>query len=109
MAGDWTSMIQEILILIVNFLIVDPLQAEMNKRLADVRAPQAIIADVRSCADAALPHLADRAAGEPGWVAMTALDVWLGRVAPEDVLASVSPQCDGPVRAAKGYLQGRAA
>ncbi|WP_414472176.1 hypothetical protein [Microvirga sp. M2] len=102
-------MIHEILAFIVNMLIVDPLQTEMEKRLAEVRAPQAVIADVRKCADAALPALAGRAAAEPVWIARTALDVWLGRAAPEEVLTSVSPQCAAPVRAAKDYLRGQSA
>ncbi|WP_134500579.1 hypothetical protein [Microvirga pakistanensis] len=100
-------MFHEILAFIVNLLIVDPLQAEMDKRLAEARAPQAVIADVRACADAALPILTDRAVSEPGWVATTALDVWLGRTAPEDVLTTIAPRCNAPVRAAKGYLQGQ--
>ncbi|MXQ13177.1 hypothetical protein [Microvirga makkahensis] len=100
-------MLQEAFILIVNFLIVDPLQAELDRRLSEARAPQAVIADVRACADAALPVLADRVTGDPAWAASTALDVWLERSAPEDVLVKAAPQCDGPVRAAKGYLQGQ--
>jgi hypothetical protein len=103
------DMIHEILAFIVNLLVIDPLQAEMDKRLAEVRAPQAVVADVRACADAALPVLVNRATAEPGWVVMTAVDVWFGRAAPEDVLIAVSPQCDAPVKAAKAYLQGRPA
>lgn len=100
-------MLHDILAFIVNLLIVDPLQAEMDKRLAEARAPQAIIAEVRACADAGLPALATRAAAEPGWAAMTALDLWLGRVAPEDTLSRLVPQCAAPAQAAKGYLQGK--
>jgi hypothetical protein len=101
------DMVQEILAFIVNILIVDPIQAEMNERLAKVRAPQAVIADVRTCATASLPVLASRAVDDPAWAAMTALNVWIGTAAPEDVLSTASPQCDTAVRAAKAYLAGR--
>lgn len=102
-------MVQDILASFISLLIVDPLQAEMDKRLAQVRAPQALIADVRTCADAALPRLADRAMAEPGWFVATAMDVWLGSTRPEDVLITASPQCVAPIKAAKAYLEGRGA
>jgi hypothetical protein len=102
-------MIQDIFALVISWLIVDPLQNEMNKRLAEVRAPQALIADVRTCAESSLPKLADRAAAEPSWVLATALDVWTGRTAPEDVLGASSPQCANTVVRAKDYLAGRGA
>lgn len=103
------DMVQDILALIVNMLILEPLQAEMNERLAKVRAPQAIIADVRTCATASLPVLADRAVADPAWAATTALNVWIGTAAPEDVLGTSSPQCDNAIKAARAYLSGREA
>jgi len=102
-------MIHEVLAFVINLLIIDPLQAEMEKRLAGVRAPQTVVADVRACADAALPTLANRATAEPGWVVVTALDIWFGRAAPEDVLIAVSPQCNAPIKTAKAYLKGQGA
>jgi hypothetical protein len=102
-------MIHDILAFIINLLILDPLQAEMNKRLAYVRAPQALTAEVRTCAAASLPKLADRAMADPAWVVTTSLDVWLGRSAPEDVLSSVSPQCKATISSARAYLGGRGA
>jgi len=101
------DMVQEILVFIVNILIVEPLQAEMNERLAQVRAPQAVIADVRACATGSLPVLTDRVMADPGWAATTALHVWIGTAALEDVLSTASPQCDTAVKAAKAYLAGR--
>jgi hypothetical protein len=102
-------MLQEILATLVSVLIVDPLQAEMNERLAQTRAPQAVIANVRTCAEASLPKLADRAVAEPLWVVTTTLDVWTGRSAPEEVLGGTSPQCDVAVKAARVYLESRGA
>jgi hypothetical protein len=99
-------MIQEFLAFFINLLIVDPLQDEMSKRLADVRAPQAVIADVRACAEGSLPALADRAIAEPAWAVTTVLNVWTGTAAPEDVLSS-SPQCETAIRSARTYLESR--
>lgn len=103
------KLVQEIFAIIVNILVVEPLQAEMNERLAQARAPQAIIADVRTCATASLPILADRAAADPAWAVTTALNVWIGTAAPEDVLSTNSPQCSNAMRAARAYLSGREA
>jgi hypothetical protein len=103
------GMIHDILAFFVNLLIVDPLQGEISKRLADARAPQAIIADVRACAEASLPRLADRAMADPIWVLTTAVDVWSGNAAPETVLSSSSPQCDATIKSARVYLESRGA
>ena len=50
-----------------------------------------MIADVRTCAEASLPRLADRAMAEPLWVVTTALNVWTGQSAPESILGN-TPQ-----------------
>ncbi|KLK92608.1 hypothetical protein AA309_12945 [Microvirga vignae] len=60
-------MVQDIFAFFINLLIVDPLHDEMAKRLAQVRAPQAIIAEMRACAEDALPRLAEQAMAEPVW------------------------------------------
>jgi hypothetical protein len=101
-------MVQGFLALIINLLVVDPLQEELNKRLAQARAPQAIIADVRACAEGSLPELAQRAMAEPVWVMTTVFDVWTGRAAPEDVL-STSAQCESTIKTARTYLESRGA
>lgn len=103
------TLLQELLATIVSVLIVDPLQGEMNERLAQIRAPQAVIADMRTCTEASLPKLADRAMAEPLWVVTTALNVWTGRSAPEDVLGGTSAQCDTAIKAARVYLESRGA
>lgn len=101
-------MIQDILAFFINLLVVDPLQEEMSRRLADVRAPQAIIADVRACAEGSLPALADRAIAEPVWAVATVINVWTGRAAPEEVLRA-SPQCEAAIMSARTYLESRGA
>jgi hypothetical protein len=101
-------MFQEILASLVSVLIVDPLQAEMSERLAQVQAPQAVIAEVRTCAEASLPGLADRAMAEPLWVVTTALNVWTGQTAPETILGN-TPQCADALKSARVYLESRGA
>lgn len=102
-------MLQEILSTLVGLLIVDPLQTQMSERLAQARAPQAIIADVRTCAEASLPRLADRAVAEPLWVLTTALNVWTGHTAPESIFGNANPQCESSLKAARVYLDSRGA
>jgi len=77
--------------------------------LAQVRAPQAVIADVRTCAEASLPQLADRAIADALWVVATTFDVWTGRTAPEQILGGTSTQCDAAIKAARIYLESRGA
>lgn len=101
-------MLQEILSSLVSLLIVDPLQAEMSERLAQVRAPQTVIAEVRTCAEASLPGLANRAMAEPLWVVSTALHVWTGQTNPESILGN-SPQCEAALKSARVYLGSRGA
>jgi hypothetical protein len=103
------NMLHEILVSLVSLLIVDPLQAEMNERLAQIRAPQAIIADMRACAEDSLPQLAGRAIAEPIWVVTTTLNVWTGRIVPEEILGGTSAQCDAAIKAARAYLESRGA
>ena len=102
-------MFNELLSILVGVLIVDPLQAEMSERLAKIRAPQAVIADMRACAESSLPKLADRAMNDPLWVVSTTLEVWTGKIAPEKVLGGTSAQCNAAVEAARLYLESRAA
>ncbi|WP_262030651.1 hypothetical protein [Microvirga sp. Mcv34] len=102
-------MLQELLAAVVSVLIVDPLQAEMNERLSQIRAPQAVITDMRSCAEASLPRLADRAVADPFWAVRATFDVWTGRTAPEDILGGTSTQCDAAIKAARLYLESRGA
>lgn len=101
-------MFQEILASLVSLLIVDPIQANMSERLEQARAPQAVIADVRTCAEAALPGLAQRAMAEPLWVVSTALNVWTGQTAPETILGN-TPQCETALKSARVYLESRGA
>ena len=101
-------MFQELLASLVSLLIVNPVQAEISERLAQVRAPQAVIADVRTCTEASLPGLADRAMAEPLWVVSTALNVWTGQTAPETILGS-TPQCEAALKSARVYLESRGA
>ena len=102
-------MLHEIMLWMIGLLIVDPLQAEISERLSKVRAPQALIAEVRICAEASLPRLAERASSEPVWVITTLLNVWTGSVAAEDALGDASPQCEAAIRSARAFLESRGA
>lgn len=60
---------------LVSFFLIDPLQAEMSKRLETAGAPPTIVADMAACGRTATPALVDRAAGDPWWAATTAVGI----------------------------------
>ena len=69
-----------------------------------------MIADGKTCAEASLPRLADRAMAEPLWVT-TALNVWTGQTgqtAPESILGN-TPQCEAALKSVRPYLESRGA
>jgi hypothetical protein len=67
-----------------------------------------VIADVRTCAEALLPGLAERAVAEPLWVVATALNVGTGQTQPESILGNI-PQCDAALKSVRVYLESRGA
>lgn len=100
-------MFQDILLSVINLLIVEPLQADMNERLAAAHAPQVVISEVRTCAMSALPILLDKASTDPTWAATTVIGVWLGTAGPGDVLGTTSSSCEAAIKSATTYLAGR--
>lgn len=49
---------QEILAALLSFFLVQPIQAELQEKLAAARAPAAVVSEVTACVrDAALPSL----------------------------------------------------
>lgn len=99
-------MIQEIIISLVSFFVVEPLQAELADKLAAARAPHAVIAQVSQCAMAATPVLAERVASDPWWGVTTTARIWTGMTSPETILAETSPSCTPALQAAQPFLEG---
>jgi hypothetical protein len=99
---------QDLIAALVSFFLVQPLQAEMSERLAAARAPQAVVAELATCARAATPLIIARATSDPWWVASNAFGIWVGTRRPEQVLVEAAPGCTGAVQAARPFLAGAA-
>lgn len=102
-------MLDTTLAALVSFFLIDPLQAEISKKLVAAGAPPTIAADVASCARTATPIIVERATGDPWWAASTAAGIWLGSTKPDAVLVEVAPACAPAIDAARPFLTARQA
>lgn len=94
---------------LVSFFLIDPLQAEISKRLAAAGAPPTIVADVAACGRTATPIIVERAMSDPWWAATTAAGIWIGSTKPDAVLVEVAPVCVPAIDAARPFLTSRQA
>jgi hypothetical protein len=94
----------DIIAALISFFLVDPLQADLSERLAAARAPAAVIDDVTTCAETAVPVMIERATGDPWWAVTSAFGVWTGMADPAAILLEAAPSCAGAVTAAESYL-----
>lgn len=99
-------MLRDLILWIVSVVILQPLESEIGRRLTAAGAPAAVVQDVRTCATASLPAIADRAASDWVWTATTAFGVWTGGTSAEAALASAAPACAGALNAARPFLSG---
>jgi len=91
---------------LVSFFLIEPLQAELADKLAAARAPDAVVADLVTCARAATPLLVDRTTSDPWWAASSAFGLWTGTARPEALLVEAAPGCASAVQAARPFLSG---
>ncbi len=97
-------MIQEFVLSILSFFIIDPFRAELNQKLAAAQVPAEIVQQVRACATAGGPALLSRAYGDWWWTGTTMVYVAIGMRSPESVLVEVVPTCAPALRAAQPFL-----
>ncbi len=97
---------QDLIAALVSFFLIEPLQAEMADKLAAARAPQAIMAEVTSCARDAAPRIVERVISDPWWAVSSGFQVWTGTARPEAMLVEAAPGCAGAIRAARPFLTG---
>jgi hypothetical protein len=97
-------MLSGIVYFIVQTLILDPLQTEISERLVMARVPPEIVAQVNECTKSSLPALVRRATGDPQWAVVVALDVWLERKTPEQVVEEAAPSCRPVMDSARSYF-----
>jgi hypothetical protein len=98
--------IQDIIISIVSFFVVEPLQTGLADKLAAAGAPQTVIAQVSQCARAATPALAERVTSDPWWAVATTAQIWSGTTSPETVLGEAAPSCAPALQTARPFLEG---
>lgn len=99
-------MIETLIAWLVATFLLGPLQAGMADRLAEARAPAAVVEQVARCAADAAPALVARAGSDPWWALSTAVGAWIGSVAPETVLRDAAPGCAPAIAAARPFLVG---
>jgi hypothetical protein len=92
-------MIRDFFLTLVSMFIVQPFETELNKKLASVQAPQAVIQQVRACATTAGPALATRATGDIWWATTTIIGVAVGLTNPQTVIAEAGPECASAIAA----------
>lgn len=97
-------MIQDFVLSILAFFIIDPFRADLNKKLAAAQAPAEVVQMVRACATAATPVLLERATADWWWTGTTMVYVVAGMRTPESVLTEVVPSCAPALRAAQPFL-----
>lgn len=97
-------MIRDFILSLVSMFIVQPFEAEVNRKLVAAQAPQAVIQQVRACAISAVPALATRASGDIWWAATTIVGVAVGMTDPQTVISEASPECVSAIAAIKPVL-----
>jgi hypothetical protein len=97
--------IQDIIVSLVSFFVVELLQTELSDKLAAARAVQAVISQVSQCARAATPVLAERVTSDPWWGVATTARTWAGTTAPETVLGEAAPSCAPALQAVRPSLR----
>jgi hypothetical protein len=97
-------MLNDFLLSLFSFFILDPFQAELNQKLRAAQAPAAVMAEVRACATAAGPVLIDRALNDWWWVGTTVISVGVGMTTPQSVLVEIAPRCASAVRNADVFI-----
>ncbi|MGY4427525.1 hypothetical protein ACVWWO_000002 [Bradyrhizobium sp. F1.13.1] len=96
-------MLSSVVYFIVQTLILDPLQNEISERLVAARVPPAIVAQVNECTKSSLPAVVRRATDDPQWAVVVALDVWLERKTPEQIVGDAAPSCRPALDSARSY------
>jgi len=99
-------MIRDSALWLLTMFVTDPVMAEFNERLGDVRAPPAVIEQVKACATAAPGAMADKAAGNIWWGVSTAISVAIGMTDATAALAEAVPECAAAAGAVRSVVAG---
>ena len=86
-------MIAEFIASLFALFVVDPVQAEIEARLAAVQAPIEIVSQARACLGTTGPILIERATGDVWWAGATIVKIATGLTGPAELLDAGNPAC----------------
>jgi hypothetical protein len=95
---------QDLLVTLITFFLVEPLQHEIATTLADLQAPREVVTSLLTCASEHGSQIVDLALGDPWWAASSAFGVWVGLTEPFALLTDAVPDCAAAVEAARPFL-----
>lgn len=93
-----------ILMSLVSFFLLQPVEQAITAELARARAPQAIVEKVAACSRQAVPAAVDRVMSDPAWAVTTLVTVWLGQTDSQAILIDIAPDCEQALDAARPFL-----
>ena len=97
-------MLNDLVAFLLSIFVIEPFQSGIEDRLAQARAPHAVIAGIGTCASAALPVLTERLSEDWRWAVSSGVDIWTGRTPADAVLVEAVPQCRDAIAAARPFL-----
>ncbi|MCC8932029.1 hypothetical protein [Rhizobium sp. 'Codium 1'] len=86
-------MIAEFIASLFALFVVDPVQAEIEGRLAAVQAPIEIVSQARACLGTTGPILIERATGDVWWAGATMVKIATGLTGSVEFLDAGNPAC----------------
>ena len=87
---------QEFFAALLSFFLIEPLQAEMEKRIGS--ASRESMAEISICIRDATPVLIRQASEDPWQTATHVFGIWSGVTAAEEILVRTTPSCERAVK-----------
>lgn len=94
-------MLSDLVSHLIAITVVDPLQAEMQERLQQARAPVEIVQQSQACIGSQGPKLLERASNNWGWAVGTTVTVLVGATSAVDLIDSSVPECSALINVLK--------
>lgn len=94
-------MLSDLVGLLIATIVIDPLQAQVQEKLQQARAPVEIVQQSQACLASQGPKLLERASNNWGWATGTAITVFVGATSPVELLDAGAPECTALINALK--------
>lgn len=95
----------DMLVAVITFVLLEPLQQDIARSLADASAPQEVVASIIACATEHGPQIVNRTLDDLWWAASNAFGVWIGFADPATLLAKAAPERVAAIDAARSFLE----